>query len=125
MHRQTDIQTYRDASHLPETSSSSVTRTRAYRPKAEIVEEVEHMLSCSESPTAIAERLGLLAGSVARALYRAERPDLAVRFEAARRATRGKPCVECGQWVRTHQASRCKPCGYKERERTKRRKVAA
>jgi hypothetical protein len=90
-----------------------------------VLDEVEFMLDAGEAPASIAARLGLKPGSVARALYRVNRPDVAILFEAARRATEGGRCVDCEAPVARRQSSRCRPCGYVQRERTKRQETAA
>ena len=85
-------------------------------PRETILDEAEFMLSCGESPHAIARLFGIQEGSVSRALYRAGRRDLAVIFEAARRKGTDGVCAGCG--ARTHRPTitRCRSCGNKRRE---------
>lgn len=85
-----------------------------------VLEEVEFMLEASESPHTIADMLGIKAGSVARALLRAGRPDLSNRFETARRSQESHPCADCGARVSWRTAERCRPCGNRHRERIRR-----
>lgn len=93
-------------------------------PRAVVLEEVEFMLGFGERPNRIADALGLKEGSVSKALYRAGRPDLAVKFERAR-PERNHPCVDCGSHVSNPRAPRCRPCGYVQREANKLTRSAA
>lgn len=76
---------------------------------ADVVEEVEFLLSCGVSAFRIAAQLGMKPGSVERALHRAGRPDLAPRFTALRHAEERVPCPECGDLI-GRKAKRCYPC---------------
>lgn len=84
-------------------------------PREIVVEEVEHMLGFGERPNRIAEALGIQSASVAKACWRAGRPDLAVKFEQTRRAIESHPCMDCGAAVKSPVAPRCRPCGHRER----------
>lgn len=69
----------------------------------EYLEEVEFLRSCGTSDAQIATRLGVQPGSVAKAVRRAGRPDLAAPFERLANAARPrgprdrkKVCPGCG-----------------------------
>ncbi|QIM19902.1 hypothetical protein G7075_00125 [Phycicoccus sp. HDW14] len=92
-------------------------------PRAVVVEEVEHFLGFGDRPLSIASHLGMRPESIARALYRAERPDLANRFEQLRGRTwlkpprpRTHPCADCSKQV-TRNAVRCRECHARSRAR--------
>jgi hypothetical protein len=91
----------------------------AMNPRAVVVEEVEHLLSFGQPAPSIAKALGIREGSVARALLRAGRPDLAGKFERERRASEAHQCLDCSAPVACPKALRCRSCGYRERERVK------
>lgn len=78
---------------------------RTLERRAALVEDVEWLLDSDETPSTIAARYGIASASVARALYRAGRPDLARRFENAdiRR------CATCPNHC-TARATRCRQC---------------
>lgn len=62
------------------------------RPVSTVVEDVEWFVECGESPEQWAVRLGMTAAGVAKALYRAGRPDLARQVgRIARRERRRVP----------------------------------
>ena len=96
-----------------------------YHRREHVIEDVSDLLAAGESPATIASRLSMQPGSVARALYRAGLTDTARVFEAARRSLQHKPCVDCGAHVSCRKAQRCRPCGFVQREITKRERVAA
>lgn len=92
--------------------TSPVTRGR---PSAITAEEAEFLLSCGQSPHEICRSLGIKAGSVARAMERAGRQELAATFERVRRATLAHPCVDCGGPVASPAAPRCRRCATQQR----------
>lgn len=54
--------------------------------RADVVQDAEELLTAGETAETAALRMGMTAGSIARALYRAARPDLARPFGRAHRA---------------------------------------
>lgn len=79
-------------------------------------EEVEHLTSFGLHPEATAARIGVSVQTLARALYREQRPDLARPFERLhnQERARGRVCA-CGNRIGSHRAFRCHPCGIRAR----------
>ena len=76
----------------------------------DLVEDIEWMRDSGESPHMAVARLGMSAGSVERALQRAERRDLAAWVQPAKRV----PCPECGGDMSRAGCPRCSECRYRE-----------
>jgi hypothetical protein len=74
-------------------------------------EEVEHMLSMGSSPAQAAEQLGLHPASLARALYREGRDDLARPVQNVAAYHRQGKCEHCGANTSKPGRTRCRPCG--------------
>lgn len=55
---------------------------------ADVAEDVTELAANGETPERIATRLGMTPAAIARAMYRAERPDLARPFNALDKRTR-------------------------------------
>jgi ribosomal protein L37E len=80
-------------------------------------EEVEFLRSCGLGDGEILRRLNTTATALSRALYRADRPDLARPFERiARGSRRNGTCRDCGTATNRVSSVRCVPCGYTYRE---------
>ena len=74
-----------------------------------IAEDVEWMLSNGGTVPRILASLGRKPESVARALYRAGRSDLAAPFNREADIARRHPCADCDALV-AHGSTRCKRC---------------
>ena len=101
-----------------------MTTTTTPMPREHVVEEVEFLLDTGESPEQIARRLGRKPGTIARALGRAGRNDLArhfYRLDKTARIRATHPCVDCGG-VCSREATRCRRCNNRL---TARRRYAA
>jgi len=88
-------------------------------PRAVVLAEVEFMLDGGESPTRIAQALGIKPDSVAKSLWRSGRPELAVKFEQTR-SRRHQKCVDCGARTSDPRHPRCRTCGCALREANRR-----
>ena len=82
------------------------------------VEEVEHLLSFGVSPDQICSKLSVQPASLARALHREGRHDLASPIERLRppRRERGT-CATCGAQTSEKRRTRCYPCGISSRDK--------
>lgn len=92
-------------------------------PRDVVLEEVEHLLGFGDRPRRIAAQLGMQPEAIARALYRADRPDLARAFERIRGPRRTKrsprpthPCPGCGGQA-SRNAAQCRSCTARDRPR--------
>lgn len=89
-------------------------------PRDVLLAEVELFTTSGESALALADRLDLQPGSIARALHRAGRHDLAARFNAeqlrARVAAAGLVCLDCPAPISLYH-QRCPSCAAHQRAR--------
>lgn len=83
---------------------------RAHEPATTRAQQVEELLSIGMDPAAIVAHLAIKAGSIVRALERAERRDLVPPFEKLRRQDRKVPCPMCGRVLVHQDSTGCRPC---------------
>lgn len=80
--------------------------------------ETQRLLEAGTAPAAITARLGILPGSLGRALAREGRHDLARPFwreaESTRRRTPGS--CSCGATTARKSSTRCHACGIHDRD---------
>lgn len=74
------------------------------------VEEVVFLRSCGSSDRAILTALGVSAAALSRALYRADRADLARPFNRIQRQERRSGCPSCGSPHAVERRSRTGLC---------------
>lgn len=74
-------------------------------------EETEHLLSSGSSPEQLCAQLGLHPASLARALYREGRDDLARKVQNVAPYHRQGKCDHCGANTSKPGRKRCRPCG--------------
>ena len=109
-----DMPAHRPKVNKPRKYCSTACATQASLRRDAIAEDVEWLLSAGVGHTEIAARLKLKPGSVARALYRAGRPDLARPFNSLHVRSRDRQCVDCGGRC-SHTSTRCTACGIAAR----------